>query len=117
MWQRKLLLLTLAATMLHIADARSADSKATQTTADLRCIAAMMIWGANEKDRTKLADLRLFMLYYIGRVDGREPKIDLENRLITEGKGIKAGDIHSVADKCAEDVRARVASMRVSKGD
>lgn len=71
----------------------------TVNIADIRCVAVGMklAGAANSSDQTRGF---LLTLYYIGRLDGRVPKLDIENLLIVEGSKMSSSDDASEAKRC-----------------
>jgi hypothetical protein len=67
--------------------------------ADVRCVAVGMklASAANSADQSRGF---LLTLYYLGRLDGRVPKLDIENLLIAEGSKMTSSDDTSEARRC-----------------
>jgi hypothetical protein len=75
--------------------ARAADDL---TRDDLRCaIVALSIAGSGKEAQTVGM---MSMFYYLGRLDGRTPDLDLENRLIDEIAVMKPADLKAAAQRC-----------------
>jgi hypothetical protein len=45
--------------------------------------------------------------YYMGRLDGRAPKLDLENMLIEEIKKMTSADYAAEAERCGASLKTR----------
>ena len=71
----------------------------TVNIADIRCVAVGMklAGAANSSDQSRGF---LLTLYYIGRLDGRVPKLDIENLLIAESSKMTNSDDASEAKRC-----------------
>jgi hypothetical protein len=71
----------------------------TVNIADIRCVAVGMklAGAANSSDQSRGF---LLTLYYIGRLDGRVPKLDIENLLIVESSKMSSSDDASEAKRC-----------------
>lgn len=93
--RNKLLTVLVGALTLSSAQARAQDA---ETIADVRCVivGALLV----QKDATQRSTGMMLSMYYIGRLDGRLPKLDLEELLIKEGNRMTASDIGSEAKRC-----------------
>ena len=71
----------------------------TVNIADIRCVVAgvKLSTAANSADQSRGF---LLTLYYIGRLDGRAPKLDIENLLIAESSKMTSADDASEAKRC-----------------
>jgi hypothetical protein len=86
-----------------VAEVNSPTSALSQ--ADVECIVVALNMMNNDDPKVKAAALSGF-LYYIGRIDGREPEFDLEHAVIaevhrTEGKPLTG------AVRCGQVMQAR----------
>jgi hypothetical protein len=75
------------------------EAQETVTIEDVRCVVIGMrlSGGSNAADETR----GIWMtLYYLGRLDGRVPKLDIENLLIQESKKMTASDYASAMKRC-----------------
>jgi hypothetical protein len=74
---------------------------AFETTADVRCLAAIgrlpevTTQDTRDTDEGVLTLTTAGSLYYLGRVHGREPRLDLENMLIAEILGMDTEQVRS----------------------
>ncbi len=67
--------------------------------ADIRCVVVGMklVGAANSPDQSRGF---LLTLYYIGRLDGRSPKLDIEHLLIEETRKMTDADYASEERRC-----------------
>src|SRR5262249_8232268 len=79
------LLFALAATPAHAQDAKQPPVPVivanADTDADLRCLAVALILIGQTQDPAQQQALNSAAIYYLGRLDGRAPEMDLEERL------------------------------------
>ncbi|HEY2530963.1 MAG TPA: hypothetical protein VGJ20_24030 [Xanthobacteraceae bacterium] len=77
-----------------------AESQDAATIADVRCaLAGMQIYGST--DSTQQASGVWLSLYYIGRIQGRAPQLDLEGLFVGEASKMKSSDYASEAKRCS----------------
>lgn len=92
-----------------------ADSPDTQTTADAQC----MVVGARlsaSPDPQEKGPGQMILMYYLGRIDGRSPKVDLKALLKNETQSMKEPDLKSAAARCGKEFAARGEDIvRISK--
>jgi hypothetical protein len=99
-------LLVAALTLLPLqAMAQDAD-----TVADLRCVAVGIRSAALPDSHQKSAGL-LMALHFIGRVDGRDPTIDLEARLSEQLSKMTAADFTTEAARCGNTLSSKGAQI------
>jgi hypothetical protein len=83
---------------------------AFETTADVRCLAAIgrmpevTPQESRDTDEGALTLTTAGSLYYLGRVHGREPRLDLENALIVEILGMDTEKVRSELIRCGEEM-------------
>lgn len=89
--------------------AAAAPSQAQDAVAqDMRCVAAFAMATGQTADPEKQGPLIAATMYFIGRLDGRAPGIDLEARLKAEVVRMAAsGDVATDGKRCGELVGAR----------
>jgi predicted small secreted protein len=76
------------------------------TTDDVRClVVSLAIAGVGGKD-VQAAGM-MATLYYLGRLDGRAPGLDLENRVIDEVVAMRPADVKTTAARCGETMKGR----------
>src|SRR4051794_24625475 len=77
--------------------------RAAQTHADLRCVLAMAAIVKNPQYKDG-ATAGLF--YYLGRLDGRDPTLELGPALKRTAAGMQLSEYASQAQRCGAEVRA-----------
>jgi len=83
---------------------------AFETTADVRCLAAigrlpeLNAQNPQYSEESMMALINAGSLYYLGRVHGREPRLDLENALIAELLKMDPQDIQSELSRCGDEM-------------
>jgi hypothetical protein len=104
MWRaRSFLVLVLAVPLL------SAESQVvvdTDSVADVRCFMVAMQIGKTPGTTQQTAALTGAM-YYLGRLDGRSPKLDLESVMVAEEAKMTPADLRSEAVRCGATITAR----------
>jgi hypothetical protein len=86
--------------------AMSTQALADDTTADIRCVAAVLALSGKADAATK-STLAMSAIYYIGKLDGRVPSLDLEDALVKELSTMTAAEIGSEAVRCGKDLSVR----------
>jgi hypothetical protein len=80
------------------------------TVADVRCVAVGIRSAALPDSRQKSTGL-LMALYFIGRVDGRNPKLDLEALLSEQLSKMTAADFAAEATRCGSSLATKGAQI------
>jgi hypothetical protein len=80
------------------------------TVADVRCVAVGIRSAALPDSHQKSAGL-LMALYFIGRLDGRAPKLDLEALLSEQLSKMTAADFTTEAARCGSSLTAKGAQI------
>ena len=83
--------------------ARAADDV---SAADIRCLAVATLLSSNADPNVKNAGL-MAALYYLGKVDGRDPRLDLESRLKQEFLQLSAQQVQAEASRCGAELGVR----------
>jgi len=91
-----LLTVLVGALTLSSVQARAQDA---ETIADVRCVIVGAKFGAMADPSQRSAGMML-SFYYIGRLDGRMPKLDLEELMIKELSTMTTSDFGSEAKRC-----------------
>jgi hypothetical protein len=80
-------------------------------TRDVRCLLAAVAM-MNSPNNTIRAAAATSALYYLGRVDGREPHLDLEKLLAQQSQQISPTDLVAESKRCGQELstRARILS-------
>ncbi len=82
---------------------------ADPVTDDLHCYMVSMQMQQSPDAQTKNAGL-LSSFYWEGRLDGRNPKLDLKKRIVAETAALTdAGTFKAEARRCAAEMQARAA--------
>jgi len=91
-------LLTVLAGALTLSSAQ-APAQDPETIADVRClIVGMKFVGMT--DPTQQSAGMMLSMYYIGRLDGRVPKLDIEELMIKQISAMTTADYGSEAKRC-----------------
>jgi hypothetical protein len=80
------------------------------TVADLRCV-AVGIRSAELPDSRQKSTGLLMALYFIGRLDGRDPKLDLEALLSEQLSKMTAADFTAEAARCGSSLASKGAQI------
>ena len=100
---RRLLSFCLVLAPLLASQAQAADD---ETTADLRCLVTSLSLTTSDDQTARTAGL-LASLYYFGRLDGRAPNLDLENRMVAEIERMTPEEIRAEAPRCGSTMKDR----------
>ncbi len=91
-------LLSVLAGALTLSSAQ-APAQDAETIADVRCLIVGMKFAGMAEPTQHSAGMMLSM-YYIGRLDGRVPKLDIEELMIKEISTMTTSDYGSEAKRC-----------------
>jgi hypothetical protein len=80
------------------------------TVADVRCV-AVGIRSAELPDSRQKSTGLLMALYFIGRLDGRDPKLDLEALLSEQLAKMSAADFTTEATRCGNSLATKGAQI------
>lgn len=83
--------------------ARAADP---QTIADVRCALVGFRIGQAADSAVRSSGIML-ALYYLGRLDGRDPKLDVEKLIIEQVKTMTNADYSSEAVRCGNSLTTK----------
>ena len=72
-----------------------------ESIADVRCV-AVGVRSAEKPDSRQKSTGTLLVLYYIGRVDGRDPSLDIEKALTEQIGKMTDADYASEAVRCSK---------------
>jgi hypothetical protein len=99
---------TLSTVLVAILSLLSTEARAqdVETIADVRCVivGVLLVQKADPAQRTAGS---MLSMYYIGRLDGRVPKLDLEELILKEGGTMTNADFGAEAKRCGETLAAR----------
>jgi len=85
---------------------RAAQAADDVAAADVRCLAVATVLSSNADPNVKNAGL-MAALYYLGRVDGRQPTLDLEARLKQAYEQMSLQDVQAEARRCGAELGVR----------
>ena len=88
---------------LAATEARAAEDA---TSSDMRCMIALAAAAQIADDQVKPAMIA-GVIYYLGRLDGRTPKLDLGARADAERKGMDANTLNEETARCGAALIAR----------
>jgi hypothetical protein len=77
-----------------------------ETRSDVRCFTALAILTADAKEED-IMNLTIVSQYYLGRIDGRSPGLDLESALAAEAESMGENEIRQLVKSCAVRVQER----------
>jgi|SRR5580692_8849823 hypothetical protein len=93
-----------AAVLLTPALANAAPD--TETAADVRCIAVGFKMAQLDNPQVKSAG-QLLAIYYLGRLDGHTPDVNLEDLIIDELSKMDEATFHTEATRCGNSLTAK----------
>lgn len=106
---RLAILAATAAAVLAPAAAHAADAA---TTNDIRCIVvagAMASSGAKEAEAAGM----MTMIYYLGKLDGRTPNLNLEDSVVDQFMDLSPDQIRADAKRCGDELKTRGAALSI----
>lgn len=103
---RTTILAALAALSLAGGAARAQDA----VTTDIRCTLVGFMMSNSDDPAIKSSSL-LVSFYFLGRIDSRQPPVDLEARIVEEVGKMSAEDLQAQALVCASMLTARGTSL------
>ena len=84
-----------------------AHGESPPLTGDVRCfVAAMSLLQATPNNEVRNAAVSS-ALYYLGRLEGRDPNLDLEKIVAEESQRMTPSDIRSELERCGKALSAR----------
>jgi hypothetical protein len=99
---------TLAAALLLPGAAQAADD---DLQADLRCMLAMY---ATSRNPQLAQGAGVALLFYAGRIEGRDPTIDLAAAMKKEALRMSASDYSFNARRCGDEVKAKGEALKTT---
>jgi hypothetical protein len=90
--------------------ATGAQAADTDTTSDVRCMVVAAAMAQNTDPNVQNVGL-MAGLYYLGKLDGRDPRLDLEARLKQELAQMKPAEMVAEAQRCGAQLTARGKAM------
>lgn len=79
----------------------------SETRKDLRCIASIAILAGSAKDPTTANSAIMGFLYYLGRAEGREGDLNLENALRAEIAKMNSSQISAEMIRCGDQLKSK----------
>ncbi len=86
------------------------EAQTPETTADVRCV-LVGIRAAELPDSPQKSTGLLMALYYIGRLDGRDPTLDLQASLGAQLSKMTAADFAAEATRCGAGLTTKGAQI------
>jgi hypothetical protein len=88
--------------MLHAV----AHATSPEATADVRCLLASIALMSTPNNTTRAA-AATSALYFLGRLDGREPRADLQTLIREESQRMSQSDLAAESKRCGQELRER----------
>jgi hypothetical protein len=85
---------------------------ADPTTDDVHCLIVMFHLGASDNSTLKAAGV-LGGEYFEGKLDGRNPTLDLESLMLAEIPKLNGDALAGETQRCESELTARAVSMKV----
>jgi hypothetical protein len=79
------------------------------TVSDIRCVVAFGALVSNPQYRDAAAT---GIFYFLGRVEGREPALDIADAVKQTRRGMGQGDIANEGQRCGAQLKARNESLK-----
>ena len=95
--------LVLAVAPLVLAAAPPIDP---ETTKDIRCFVAMAAAAGDDDKTANLAGM-IGGQYFLGRIDGRSPDLDLESAIAIEAPSLTDADLKALFQSCGQLMQER----------
>lgn len=95
--------LLLAAAPLLVAAGPAMDA---ETRKDLRCFIAVSAMS-DQADEKSASSVAIVAQYFLGRIDARAPRLNLEEAIATEAKLITDADFKALVTSCSQTVMQR----------
>ena len=83
-----------------------ARAAAPDTTADLKCFVALSVVN-DAADPDVTASIKLGRLYFLGRLDGAAPGMDLKKRFLDQAGKLSVNDVKAQLARCGAILSAR----------
>lgn len=98
-----------------LATSAIAATQDSETIADIQCVVVGASFSTSS-DKNQKAAGEVLLAYFLGRIRGRQPKIDLEPLLEKEAKKMDASNRDIVARRCSAELAAQGEQMsRIGK--
>jgi hypothetical protein len=96
---------------LGASTAIAADGEHAARDADLRCVVLARGMSASGEESMKAASA-LASYYFIGRLEGREPDLDLEAAIADTTEAMQSMDVRPEATRCGDQLVNRASELR-----
>ena len=107
-----MILTSIALMMAQAAPAANAPAASGTLAHDVQCLAAAgALANIPEADQATKDGASLLGTYYLGRIDGHGPQIDLAQTLTAETEKMKSMDIEALLKSCAALAQDRAAAL------
>jgi hypothetical protein len=104
-------ILVLLSGLLTSAAAQDQKPHDQKTMEDLRCIAAISD-SAEIVEKASPGSTVIALMYYFGRLDGRDPGLDIENALVALSSTMTAKDVSEEDIRCGAELSKRGKEMK-----
>lgn len=99
------LIATLAATLsLAVAPAAPQTAASARETADLQCLAVSMLIGGMSEDESVKTGLMAASMFYLGRLEGRNPDVVWLDRLSEYLQAADTEDLQAQSQRCGTEI-------------
>ena len=102
-----------AATLISAASPAKPIVLDANTRADVRCVVALSR-EAVDANPEQVNDLAIMMYYFMGRIDGRDPKLDLGTAFAQQGTQMSHAEYVSAAATCRDQYRRRADELNAA---
>lgn len=88
---------------------------ASLSTGDLQCAAFNLALSEQTPDKADRATYLVTAYYYIGRVQGREPRLDWMAGVAAESRNLnklQTGEMDALMNRCVRDVNATASALK-----
>ena len=82
----------------------AAPAMDAETKKDVRCFTALAVLASSPDEMGAAA---IVAQYYLGRIDARMPRLDLEEAIASEADSMTAAEVNSLIISCSKTVAAR----------
>jgi hypothetical protein len=101
----------IAPIVLSLALFAPAHAQDAPPDADLRCLLVSFLGASNPDANFRSASI-LAAMYYLGRVDGRAPQMDLSAALVSRARTFHPEQAASEMKRCGAELKARAEALK-----
>jgi len=80
---------------------------AQSVDSDVRCLLAANVWARQAKDPARKQVAAIASMFYLGRLDARIPKEQLQAAMLTQAKAMPASSLGPTMNDCAKYLLTR----------